>query len=99
MTLSYYYIRVLERADKLYRFRLLDLPVEMRLNVYRELLLFSKTIDMDEFDEGEDDKFCYPAILQTCREINKEAKSVLYDENTISVNFEFNDDDDEGAIR
>ena len=78
----------------------------MRLMVYRELLLFAKNTDMDEYHdwmlvgEGDEDsdlwaKFCHPSILRTCREIKKEGSPVLYDENVINCRFELNSPDPE----
>lgn len=83
---AYYYARVLAQADKDYRFRFLDLPTELRLYVYRELLLLP---EVEKYYDGTDERFCHPAILQTCHEVNAEANSVLYDENIIECGFSY----------
>ena len=79
VTLKYHYLRLLHQADRDWRFRLMDLPPEMRLFIYRDLLLFSTF-------PGK--KACHPAILQTNQQILEEAKGVLYDENVIEVKFD-----------
>lgn len=106
ITLSYCYIRLLEKADKDYRFRFLDLPPEMRLIVYRELLLFDRAQEEDDDDVSDDYMFeddirknCYTSILQACREVNKEASSVLYDENVIECNFSYFRDGGDKPVR
>lgn len=87
---EYYYTRVLRQADRDYRFRFLDLPTELRLYVYRELLLMPTVADSeDDSEEDCEERFCHPAILQTCREVNAEANGVLYDENTIECHFSY----------
>lgn len=78
LTLKYYYVRVLEAADQAPQFRFMQLPSEMRLRIYRELLLFS---------EHEEKKHCHPNILRVSKEIHNEANSVLYDDNVFCVDF------------
>ena len=82
ITLKYYYIRVLEKADREYRFRFLDLPPELRLLICRELLLYCEPSGFAQC-VGE----VYPAILQTCRQLYQEAKDILYEDNTFGVTF------------
>ena len=79
ITLKYPYIRLLERADRERRFRFMDLPPEMRLLVYRDILLFKPSKDAR--------KQCNTAILRTCSQIHKEATGVLYDENTFICSY------------
>lgn len=80
LTFKYYYIRALEAADKRCKFELMALPPEMRLSIYRYLLILPG---------GEPEvNNCYTAVLQTCRQIHQEARGVLYDENVIECNFD-----------
>ena len=88
LTLKYFYIQALEKDDREWRFRFMDLPPEMRLMVYRNLLLhenpwlpLQSTFNVHSLSKT------YPAILQTCRQIYDEAYSVLYDENMFQVTF------------
>ncbi|KAI7548897.1 hypothetical protein KC331_g4125 [Hortaea werneckii] len=56
-------------------FRFLDLPAEMRNLVYRELLVWpSNRLER-----------CWPQILRTCRQVNDEAKDIIYTENAAKV--------------
>ncbi|KAI7286443.1 hypothetical protein KC345_g1187 [Hortaea werneckii] len=56
-------------------FRFLDLPAEMRNLVYRELLVWpSNRLER-----------CWPQILRTCRQVNDEAKEIIYTENAAKV--------------
>ncbi|CAK3942451.1 Hypothetical predicted protein [Lecanosticta acicola] len=78
-------------------FRFLDLPAELRNGVYRELLvtrsgyLSTHRLGDTSYIQAEQGgtKFdlhspgCHPAILETCKQVYKEAKSVLYVENVI----------------
>ncbi|KAK0657964.1 hypothetical protein B0T16DRAFT_402812 [Cercophora newfieldiana] len=56
------------------------LPVEIRLEIYRELLVFRGVIDIDFQKPG-----LHTAIMETCRPIFCEAHKVLYDENTFMM--------------
>ena len=55
-----------------------DLPAEMRLRVYRELLVSPAEIDPVY---GRDAKRLHPAILRVSNKIREEADAVLYGEN------------------
>ncbi|KAI7489772.1 hypothetical protein KC357_g2190 [Hortaea werneckii] len=56
-------------------FRFLDLLPEMRNLVYRELLVWpSNRLER-----------CWPQILRTCRQVNDEAKDIIYTENAAKV--------------
>ena len=78
-TLKYFYIRVLEAADSEPEFpQIMDLPAEMRLEVYRYLLTFPTDVTW---------KTCYPSVLQACQQVHEEAKGILYDENVVSCEF------------
>ncbi|KAK3056548.1 hypothetical protein LTR09_002341 [Extremus antarcticus] len=87
LTLYYYYIRELQRADRCLHFRFLDLPLEMRLMAYRELLQF----DVDEDDDYRPIGRAYPTILRTCKLVYAEAKHILCLENTFSAVFKVQD--------
>ena len=96
ITLKYFYIRTLEKADRLWNFRLMDLPPEMRLLVFRNLLAFPVDFCDGDWDDGRGvlyyDGYCeepnlYPAILGTCKQIHEEAKGILYTENIFSVSY------------
>jgi hypothetical protein len=90
---KYYYLRVLAKADRDWRFRFLDLPAEIRLLVYQELLFFNyKDFSLDHFDnERKSITPVLPAILRTCKDIHREATPVLYDDNEFSVGFKAHD--------
>lgn len=87
LTLKYFYLRLLEGADRHWTFRFLDMPTEMRLLVYRDLLLHNNPWISND---GEIHSLwpTHPAILQSCKQIYDEAIGVLYDENTFQVTFE-----------
>lgn len=57
------------------------IPAELRLQIYRELLISSDAIDID----WERPKGLYPNIMRTCKAIFRESHPVLYDENTFKV--------------
>lgn len=60
---------------------LLDLPPEIRLMIYRHLLVRSSALPQDPFISCDEPQ---PAanILKTCRLIYREASHILYTENT-----------------
>lgn len=82
VTLKYYYLRILDQADREWQFRIMDLPPEIRLEIIRNLLLFSRRHSLASVDTK-----AFPVILQTCKQILEEARGILYDENTISMSF------------
>ncbi|KAK4444132.1 hypothetical protein QBC34DRAFT_430162 [Podospora aff. communis PSN243] len=59
------------------RLSFLDIPPEIRLMIYRDLLISDKAIDIDW-----ECPRLHPQIMQTCKIIFREAHPVLYDENT-----------------
>lgn len=78
-TLKYFYLRVLEQADRQWAFDFMRLPTEMRASVYEHQLTFHNHSWR---------RLCSPAILRTCRQVYEEAKDILYNVNTIHVRFE-----------
>ncbi|RMZ12142.1 hypothetical protein D0860_03112 [Hortaea werneckii] len=72
MTLRYKSADV-PKDDQVFRF--LDLPAEMRNLVYRELLVWPSNKP----------ERCWPQILSTCRQVNDEAKHIIYTENAAKV--------------
>jgi len=56
------------------------IPAELRLKIYRELLVSPDIIDIDWKKPG-----LHPAIMQTCKAIFCESHPVLYSENTFMV--------------
>ncbi|KAF2485989.1 hypothetical protein BDY17DRAFT_69156 [Neohortaea acidophila] len=84
VTLKYFYIRILESADRRQTFRFMDLPPELRTWVYGFLL----TLVPKKTGGYRKPKYCHPNILRTCHQMNNEAKCVLYDDNTVQCTFE-----------
>lgn len=73
------YIKILVKADRDATFRFMDLPAEMRNEIYEYLLIFPG---------GEPGRnSCHTSILRTCKEIYGEAKSILYEGNTVKCAF------------
>lgn len=68
-------MKVLRQLDKDFKFRFLDLAPEMRNRVY-EILLCGR---------GDQNKKVYPAILRTCKQVNEEARGLLYLNSTINI--------------
>ena len=63
-------------------FRFLDIPGELRNQIYRELLLTGKVYEWSKIHTKQRRFYRYqPAILQTNKQIHGEASKVLYDEN------------------
>lgn len=76
LTLRYYYTKLLRAADHDSRFRFLDLPAELKNQVYTELL----TIPYGG-------QTCSPQILATSRQISDDATGILYAENVLECGF------------
>ena len=74
----------LEMLDKYSRFRFLDLPPELRLEVYQYILI-ARNRDALEFPR----QVIETALLLTCKLIYKEAAPVLYGENEFTVGISF----------
>ncbi|KAF7190785.1 hypothetical protein HII31_07944 [Pseudocercospora fuligena] len=68
-------MKILRRMDKDFTFRFFDLAPEMRNRVY-EILLCAR---------GDEGKKVYPAILRTCKQVNEEARGLLYLDSTINI--------------
>lgn len=90
VTLRYFYLRLLHRADDTMTFRFLDLPPEMRNLVYVALLTFD---DGCLCKDCRLHRVCHPAVLRANKQVYKEAKDVLYAENTVHCNFNVGTDD------
>ncbi|KAF2158811.1 hypothetical protein M409DRAFT_30686 [Zasmidium cellare ATCC 36951] len=75
VTLKYYYIKELLTADSVRVFRFLDLPAEMRNEVYGYLLAPQQRYTRRT------------QILRTCKAIYNEANEILYADNVISCAF------------
>ncbi|KAK3619815.1 hypothetical protein LTR56_023777 [Elasticomyces elasticus] len=73
------YVNALEQADKDFTFRFMDLAAELRVHIYRELLLF------EPGPTARTSWTCYPHIMATSKTIHKEASPILYRENLIEV--------------
>lgn len=67
------YVEAFKAADASFNFRFLDLPPELRTNIYKELLILQNSFT------------CWPQILATCNSINEEASNVLYGDNLLEV--------------
>lgn len=73
------YIKILVKADRDATFRFMDLPAEMRNEIYEYLLILPG---------GEPVRNnCHTSILRTCKEIYGEARSILYEGNTVKCAF------------
>jgi len=76
------------------KFPLMKLPAEIRLEILRELLWQQEPLKKigrrpwDEVAGVEATNYAFhPAILATCRKLNEEGCTVLYEENTLDVIF------------
>lgn len=71
-------------------FRFLDLPPELRVSVYRELLAPGHISIRQPKHDGPRTVVAtfalYPAILRTSRQIYKESRDILYNDNTVLLN-------------
>lgn len=74
------------------------LPAELRLKVYRLLLLSDQTVRMVKDPESSPRPNClFPAILRICRFIHNEAAGVLYGENLFRAH-RIDDSNDNAAL-
>jgi hypothetical protein len=62
--------------------RLFKLPLELRCNIYEEVLVSPKSLELVHYFT---DPLPPPALLQTCRVIRREAQPVYYGQNTFVV--------------
>lgn len=71
------------------RLGFLDLPGELRNEIYKRVLVSDCMVELGTFDE-EDGlwKACQPAVLHTCRQIRKEALELFYVHNTFHTTFD-----------
>nr|OQO32629.1 hypothetical protein B0A51_00007 [Rachicladosporium sp. CCFEE 5018] len=81
LTLKYHYISILVAADKERSFRLMDLPPEIRVLIYGEMLT------LKECSCGCPKLACDTQILCASREVYAEANDILYARNKISCKF------------
>lgn len=82
LTLKYFYLQLLDRADKATSFRFLDLPAEMRNLIYRDLLTFIRCPSCPRIHG-----VCHTKILRANKQICKEALNILYGDNEIRCIF------------
>ncbi|KAK4495161.1 hypothetical protein PRZ48_013488 [Zasmidium cellare] len=80
VTLKYFYIKELLASDSVRMFRFLDLPAELRNEVYGYLLAPRSHYYRES------------KILRTCKQIHEEATEVLYADNVISCTFSHRQD-------
>lgn len=92
LTLKYFYIRVLEQADEAKSFRFLELPAEMRNLIYAELLTFGRCPSCPRIHEA-----CQTGILQSCKQVYKESRNILYGDNLIRCSFRFSGEGEDPA--
>ncbi|PPJ50590.1 hypothetical protein CBER1_06293 [Cercospora berteroae] len=76
LMMKWYYIRFLESADREQNFDLLGLPTEMRLEIYRHVLICDFPVKNQN------------AILSTCKLVYREASDILYGESIARCYFE-----------
>lgn len=76
-TQRYELIWTLRIADFDSTFRFLDLPPELRNQVYKELLQIQPS-------SGNRKRSCFPQILATSRQIHEEVYNILYKDNEVS---------------
>ena len=74
----------LDMLDKYLRFRFLDLPPELRLEVYKYILI-SRNCEAP----GAEDQVIETSLLRTCKLVYEEAAPVLYGENEFTVEIIF----------
>ena len=79
-------------AERDYTCHILRLSIEIRLVIYRHLLLYGcpdvdNQLPLSQLLVGR----VHPAILQTCKQIYDEARSISYDENTVFAGIQVQD--------
>lgn len=90
VTMKYYYLRVLDRADESLSFPFLKLPPELRTMVYIELLTLRGCTCFTCPSLG-----CHTAIMQANKQIYAESKGILYSENVIECKLAVYTDEEE----
>jgi hypothetical protein len=81
-------VDALTAEDKARKFNFMELPAELRNKVYSHLLIDPCQQNVETIEKPRIG--CHPTILAVCKEINKEAKNVLYANNYISLHLTFN---------
>ena len=69
-------------------FPFMKLPIELRLEVYRELLRSDDEFEVDRMKSIWSINHLHSNILQTCRQVYDEAVEVLYGENIFSLYYD-----------
>ena len=69
-----------------------DLPLKLRIQIYRELLVSDESVDVIKYPGPRSNKphrrtNLHPAILRSCRQAYAEALGYLYEENRIRFDF------------
>lgn len=71
--------------------RLFKLPTELRVQIYRELLVFNDTqyedITLSKYSQALKD--CWPSIIVTCRQAYEEANDILYADNEFGISISY----------
>ncbi|RDL40533.1 uncharacterized protein BP5553_00512 [Venustampulla echinocandica] len=70
------------------RFSFLELPVELRLKIYLNILICPEALNIPRHrDSSSNNTFAYPSvgILQTCKLVNEEATPTLYSKNRLII--------------
>ncbi len=78
---KHYYLSRLKAADKNATFRFGDLPAELQDKIYGEVLHLQRSYIHHK-------QVCYPQILATCKQINVDARDILYGKNDFQVKLE-----------
>lgn len=89
LTLKLYYLKLLAQADREWSFRFLDLPAELRVRIYRNLLVGKWANKFNRHFVN-----IHPAILRVCKLVLAEAEDILYSENDFEVLCSLSDTND-----